>query len=84
MKPVSFPEANLTLMPPDAEGCCDSQPIVPLHVFNDDGRQCISCWELDDADRAAIAHGAKVWLHVLSSPSAQPPVGLHISENPFV
>ncbi len=72
MKPISFPEANKSLLAPSGQ----EETVVPLPVFSD-GTQCISCWQPDDEERALIALGAKIWLHVLSGPS-QPPIGVRI------
>jgi len=75
MKPISFPESNRTLLPPDGgRSAIESLPVLT------DGEQCISCWELSDEEREAIARGEKVWLHVLSG-QTQPPVALYVSRN---
>lgn len=65
MKPVHFTEANKILTAPDC---------LPLPVHTD-GRQCLSCWELNWRQRlSALVHG-KVWLCTLTG-QTQPPVWL--------
>ncbi|HYD00312.1 MAG TPA: hypothetical protein VEB22_03730 [Phycisphaerales bacterium] len=76
MTPVRFPEMNTVLTPPTGMPDCGELPSFR------DGRQCISCWQPDDAERAAIAAGAPVWLVVVSG-KTQPPVAV-TSVSPFL
>ena len=65
MNAIPFPEANKVLT---AHGCND------LPVFSD-GEQCVSCWQPSPEERAAIAAGAPIFLHIFTGHS-QPPVAL--------
>jgi hypothetical protein len=76
MMPKDFPERNTLLgAPPGMTNC------RPLPTFRD-GVHVVSCWEPDEAERAAIAAGAPVWLVVYSG-ATQPPVSLS-TLSPFV
>jgi hypothetical protein len=76
MTPTTFPQKNTTLLAPAGmANCCD------LPVYRD-GHQVISCWQPDEAEQAAIAAGAPVWLIVVSGRSS-PPVGLS-TVSPFL
>ena len=77
MKPIYFDEANKVLTAPDG---MSKEACVDLCVVND-GNQSISCWELNDEERRAIAEGANIWLGVLAG-ATQPPVWLS-TERPF-
>lgn len=69
MKPIDFAFANKTLGAPD-----DMPDVVPLRV-NCNGEECISCWELDEADLAELNANRKIYLSVVSG-ITQPPVWL--------
>lgn len=76
MKPVAFIGHDVVLGAPagwDAgrHGECDGLP-----VKRQDGK-CISIWEFDGAERAAVAHGAPIVLTVFSG-ATQPPVMLTV------
>jgi hypothetical protein len=77
MHPVMFPESNFVLGKP-AEMTHDE--CVPLPVWRD-GQQCISCWQLTDAELAEIVKTKRVYLSCITGWS-QPPVWLAI-KNPF-
>ncbi len=71
MKPVDFPESNVTLV---ADDCND------LPAFQDsDGY--ITCWELSGDELYQILQSKRVWLHVLTD--KHPPIILNASY-PFV
>jgi hypothetical protein len=70
VKPIPFSQANVQLGAPHGmEAECGLLPVFT------DGAQCISCWEPTPEERAQIANGAHIWLHVFSG-SSQPPVAL--------
>lgn len=71
MTSIPFPEKNCDLGRPPGMTAeeCNSLPVWR------DGKQCISCWQPDDAERAAIAAGAPIWLYVIGG-ATQPPVAL--------
>jgi hypothetical protein len=64
MKPVEFPEMNVTFTAPGCE---------PLPTFAD-GTQIVSCWELTEEERQKIAEGGHLYLHIFGS--QQPAVAL--------
>jgi hypothetical protein len=77
MKPVSFPEKNLTLnAPAGMEDECSS-----LDIFTD-GKQCLSLWSLSFKERLQILLRGKIWLGVLSG-HTQPPVWLSSEKTVF-
>lgn len=61
MKPVDFPEANLTLTPPSG-----SEEIGSLEVCKT-AYEYVSCWQPSDDERAAIAAGGAVYVVVLQT-----------------
>ena len=76
MRPIDFPQANLTLSKPDS---MTDEECGSLRVYRS-GPQMFSCWQPSEEERAAIAAGAPVWLYVLGA--AHPPVAVEV-ENPF-
>ena len=76
---VKFPEANQKLVPSGQEFSLNVESVEPLWVCTD-GEQCVSCFEPTPEERAAIAAGAKIWLHVLSG-QTQPPVALGVGHS---
>jgi len=79
MKPVRFEGHDVVLGAPkgwdvEKEGECGGLPIMR------EGGACISCWKLDDKERAAIAAGAHVYLAVISG-ETQPAVWLSVGRS---
>ena len=66
MKPVNFPQKNLTLV---AEGCGD----LPVST---NGQSCTSVWELSDDELEHVLMHRKVGLTVIAGGS-QPPVSIN-------
>jgi len=64
--PVDFQGANLVLTAPDGV-----ENVSPLPCF-ENGKQVVSCWLLDAAERAEIARTGRVFLVVVGR--SQPPV----------
>lgn len=76
---IKFPEANKNLSKPAS---MTDEECSSLWVYND-GRVCISCWELTFRQRlAALIHG-RVWLGILSG-YTQPPVWMDCGKTVFV
>lgn len=69
MKGINFPEATKELGKPDN---MTDEECYSLPVFSN-GKYCVSCWELTEAEIENITKTKKVWLHVLSG-HTQPPV----------
>lgn len=71
MKPRTFPEANVVYRKPNS-GIADlpCQRVKPGMIR--------SIWELDPAERGAVAAGADVELWIMTEPI--PPVGLQVSD----
>lgn len=66
--PIDFPQANKTLgAPADRDDTVD-----PLRVYND-GRQCVSVWQLTEEERAEVARTGQVNINVLMG-ATQPPI----------
>lgn len=76
MKPVKFKEHNRVLTAPKGK----EEEVGELPIWTN-GVQCVSCWELDDAEVAEIVKNKSVWLGVMTG-QTQPPVWLGVS-NPF-
>jgi len=80
MKPVLFEGHDVVLGAPkgwdaEKEGECVGLPIMR------EGGACISCWELTDEERKAIANGGHLWLSVFSG-ETQPPVMMAVGRSP--
>lgn len=75
MKPIKFPQANKTLLPPKGMDNCEE-----LHVYSDE-KYCISRWKPSFKERIQILFGDGLWLWVVSK-NTQPPVSLTVS-NPW-
>ncbi len=78
MIPVDFPERNKVLEKP--KGMTDEE-CHDLEIFTD-GKQCVSCWQLNKEELELIQQTGKVWLLIVSG-QTQPPVLLTI-ELPFI
>ena len=78
MKPIKFKEANKNLIKPESmtDDECGS-----LWVFND-GRQCISCWNMTFRQRIKALIWGRVWLSVMSG-QTQPPVWVDCDKTIF-
>lgn len=76
MSPIHFAGANRKLLPSGHEYSLNVESIEPLHVFTD-GEQCISCWEPTPEERALIASGKNIFVHVISG-GTQPPIGVSV------
>jgi hypothetical protein len=79
MKPVSFPQSNKTLLPPESMSAdeCETLP-----VFSND-KYCISCWRPSLKERLSILIFGKVWLWVMSK-YTQPPVAIDGARTVFL
>lgn len=80
MTPVDFPEANLSLGPPDGMTEAECQTIKGLRCLRDGMPLVITCWEPTEDEWAAMRAGGKVWLTVYGL--SMPPVILS-GLNPF-
>ncbi len=78
MKPVNFPERNMTLHKP--ENMTDEE-CQPLEIYTD-GKKCISKWKLSFKERIQVLFKGHVWLWIFSG-HTQPPVSLEI-DYPFI
>lgn len=70
MRPVSFPEQNVTLKGPEGSGIGD------LPTFTD-GKEVISCWRATWRQRLIFLLTGRVWLRIQSG-YTQPPVCLQV------
>lgn len=82
--PIRFCGFNKRLMP--AQGNEDSVGI--LHVYAD-GQDLISCWKLDDAERARVAATGEVWFSMKDAKNratgqSLPPVPVFVSGLPLM
>ena len=78
LNPIKFNEANKNLTRPEnmmEKECGD------LWVFND-GKVCISCWEISFWQRIKLLFYGKVWLSILSG-KTQPPVKIECANTIF-
>lgn len=73
MKAVKFEGWNKSF---DAKGC------HTLFAFND-GKQTISCWEMDREDFSRFLSGEKIYVAVLAGEST-PPIQVFIGKPPFM
>ena len=60
MKPIKFPESNITF----AEDQPEYQPLPALKYDNQYG-EVISCWKLSFRERLRILFGGKIWLSLM-------------------
>lgn len=78
MKPVYFKDVNSVLGAPNTtDNNTPECEKLPVHT---DGECCISLWELDDDDLAAIAESKAIFLTVMSG-RTQHPVSLSVMPN---
>lgn len=80
MKPIDFPGRETILGAPADWDEAQHGPCEGLPIIRQDGA-CVSLWEATPEERAAIAAGANIWLHVHSG-RTQPPVGLAVGKAP--
>lgn len=73
MRAIKFAESNITFR---AEGCHD------LPGYND-GKQTVTCWEMDAEDFNRFLSGEKIYLAVLSGDSI-PPVQVFVGKPTFL
>jgi hypothetical protein len=80
--PVPFPEANKMLIGSREDREIGNVQDLPIHIYRDlDGKHhVVSCWQLDDEERAEVAATGRVWLHAWGS--THPPIGVQ-GVNPF-
>jgi hypothetical protein len=78
MEPKSFPQANKNLLKP--EGMTDEE-CGSLPVYND-GKVCISLWQMTWQERFKALFFGKIWLFVHSG-HTQPPVALMVEKEIF-
>lgn len=63
MKGVSFPQANVNMMPPEGMDNCSSLPVWRGNLT--DGQPVvISCWELSFDELATLIKTRKLWLYI--------------------
>ena len=76
MKPIEFPQQEITLRKPDTmtHAECGSLPI-----YRTAGGCCISCWQASLWDRLKFLFTGKLWVWVVSG-RTQPPIYLGIEE----
>lgn len=65
---IDFPQSNKTLIAPAER----EETVQPLHIYSN-GHQCVSCWELNEEERAEVARTGRIFVNLLSGPT-QPPV----------
>lgn len=75
MKPIESARTNFTYLAPAGMRDCDPMPCTR----ESDGR-VVSVWEPTREERAAIAAGSNIELHVWQQPP--PPVGMALSPAP--
>jgi hypothetical protein len=78
MKCIEFPEQTRVLLAPP--GVSDEE-CGTLPVFND-GKECISKWELNEEDKKHIAEKGYIWLRIWGGVT-QPPCCLEAKETVF-
>ena len=76
MKPVKFPEQNVTF----AE---DQPEFIPLPAHRGKDGTVVSCWALSWRDRLRILWTGRIWLGCLTFNAPPQPVWL-VTERPFV
>lgn len=90
MKPISFEQANKTLLPSSdqeyletAISVVDTATLakVAIPVFTDEER-CISCWRMSFLERLRALFFGKVWVATLTK-EAQPPMCLTAKKTYF-
>lgn len=82
MKPVLFEGHDVVLGAPQGWDAAKDGECAGLPVMREGGA-CISCWELTDEERKAIANGAHVYLSVFfAGGETQPPVMLAVGRSP--
>ena len=79
MKPIEFPEQTKVLRKPDN---MTDEKCISLPVFCN-GEECISKWELNEADKKHIAEKGYIWLRVWGG-QTQPPFCVEARETVFV
>lgn len=77
MNPIAFKNQTKVLQKPTT---MTDEECGPLPVFND-GKECISCWQLSLRERLKIAFTGILWLRIVSG-ATQPPVWPTL-EDPF-
>lgn len=62
-KPVDFPQSNLNLVGTPEDTAAGNVVGLPAYRYHDlDGQShVISCWELDEEEKAEVARTGKVW-----------------------
>lgn len=80
MRAIDFPGRTAILGAPQGWDEAKHGPCEGLPIIRQDGA-CVSLWEATPEERAAIAAGANIWLHVHSG-QTQPPVGLAVGPAP--
>ena len=76
MKPTAFEGHDVVLGAPEGWDAAKNGECAGLPIMRDRG-VCTSLWEASHDERAAIASGANIWLHVHSG-ETQPPVSLSV------
>jgi hypothetical protein len=72
MSPIKTASTNMVYMPPPGMTDCD-----PLPVRRTPDGRTVSVWKLTDDERARIASGENIELHVWQQPP--PPVGITLT-----
>lgn len=78
MKPASFPQANLTLTPPQE---CGGHDIATIRVWSD-GERVISLWRMTWRERLSALLFGKCYVTLLCGQRV-PPVGVHVIKELF-
>lgn len=67
---VPFPEVNMSLVP----GASGARYDLPVFT---DGKECISCFQMDEEEIAEVVRTGRIWLRVFSG-RTQPPVAVDV------
>jgi hypothetical protein len=79
MKPLKFPQAEVSLRRPST--MTDAE-CAPLPVFRD-GRTCLSCWKMSWRERFSALFFGRAWLWVHFG-DTQPPVSILARRDVFL
>ena len=77
MKPIKFPEHNATF----GEGQPQYKPL-PVLLFPDG--QVISCWQLNDEEKARVAETGQIWLSQLTFNRPLQPVFMTVEKTDLI
>lgn len=77
MKPIKFPEHNATF----GKGQPQYEPL-PVLLFPDG--QVISCWQLNDEEKARVAETGQIWLSQLTFNRPLQPVFMTVEKTDLI